>query len=126
MWQSVNGPRQLAGKERRLSVTAPSALFDHLSLDDPDTDIMHTDVAVIDRVPLEDRPYVLLTATRPLRNASPPPPPLAWNEGDVLAVFRRLEFEIEIEVDWDKHRNEEDSPNYQFWRTLVRDAWMEC
>ena len=124
MWETSDGIRRLTGFERAFFAlgTVDLALTLHC---DPQGD-WTIDVPVFDRIPIEDRPFVMLSVAEHLLGDGAPPKLHAWNEGAVLAAFHSLERSLYWEVDYEKHPPGDGSETPCSFRTLLHEAWTEC
>jgi hypothetical protein len=123
MWQTPDGPRRLKGRERAVFVEAVLTLYDLLRDTEEHEDAPETGVPIFDRVPIEDRRYVLLWVAEHVLGKGPAPPVRSWSAGTLGAVFAHLETMTALEIE-----NEallEDAPPTTTWRKLIHEAWME-
>ena len=117
MWHTQEGDRKLEGKERALFVHAAVELHDLLA--QPGGGAWASDAPSFNTIPIENRPYALLSVVDQLLNDEPDPELYAWNEGAVLAVFNLISQRLEEEV------MSKGAARTTIWRTLVHEAFME-
>ena len=123
MWNTSEGVRKLLGKERRLFTSVTGSLFDWLGdLKEIDED-WQGGASAFDNIPIENRRWLLLWVAEALLGDGPAPSLAAWNEGAVLAVFRHLEEQLDVEFDLQDSSEPPDEPVY--WRSMVYEAWVE-
>jgi len=122
MWQTPDGPRQLKGRERALFVETVLTFYDLLR-DAEEDDPPDVGVPVFDRIPIEDRRYVLLWVAEHALGEGPAPAVRSWSAGTLAALFAHLETMTELEIENDELL-EDGSPGTS-WRKLVHAAWME-
>lgn len=112
-WHTQAGDRYLIGAEARLFRAGLRSTVEEL--EDDWLDCSHTMLA---RQTRKARLHLFAYVGKHLLRQTDDMPPLnAWTEGAVGIVFRRLNAEVEIELDLQDQR---DDP--YFWRTLVADA----
>ena len=122
MWKTESGVRKLVGKERRLFMAGTSSLFSWLDdLHEIDEDWSSGSPA-FDKIPIENRRWVLLLVAESLLGDGPDPSLGAWNEGAVLAVFTHLLDEVDVEID---NQAEETLDDPVYLRSRIHEAWME-
>lgn len=123
MWDTSSGTRRLTGFERLFF--AVGALDLALRLHRDPLNDWTTDVPVFDRIPIEDRPFVMLSVAEHLLGDGPPPKLLAWNEGAVVAAFNFLEHNLVFEIDQESLAPGDDLEALCSFRILLHEAWME-
>jgi hypothetical protein len=94
MWNTDGGIRRLSGMERDLFVRGVLSLHEKLVHNKR----WKTGVSVLDSMPADIKPCVLLDVAEALTGNRPAPELYAWNEGAVLAVFNTLEHDIAREI----------------------------
>lgn len=101
MWRMETGNRALTDEEWELFRLGLESLLEWVEYDlQYETDDAEAGVAVFDRLTPEQKYHLLAEVTLALRDPDiPPPRHTAFNEGAIMAVFRTLHGDLEVELD---------------------------
>lgn len=128
-WQTSEGDRWLSGAEATLVRETLAFMVDHIgfNIDDGDEErLCYFEVELFDELTATQQlviaksvaEHLLTKTTKTLELTS-------INEAAVYAIFRTLATQIEIEVDTENDKREDD-PWRCYWRRLTMNAFNEC
>lgn len=116
-WHTPSGDRYLQGAEARLFRAALRSTIEELEMD-----FLNCSGTLLARQTRKARLHLFAYVGNQLLRPTDELPSLnAWTEGAVGLVYRRLNEEIQIELDL----QEEGDPGSYYWRTLIVDASEE-
>lgn len=120
MWLTTDGPRKLTGAERRFVIHGATTLLEEIQDLGEDHDFH---AAVLNSIPSDERPYLVMRVLHDLIGDAPAPPIWAWNQAIVWEMYQRMIEDIEVGVE--SQRQEGPKRLHLYPRRFALDAWNE-